>query len=302
MESPTAGARDRLRPAGSGPDRRHNRCVPELPEVETVRLGLEQSVLGAVVTSAKVLGRRTVRRQSPRTFERLVAGRRIEAVGRRGKFLFVTFDRGTLLVHLRMSGQLLLVTDPALPLAPHTHAVLSLADGRELRFVDPRTFGELCFYAPDSVELDAVLTGLGIDPLTDGVDADQLASLCNGRRNAIKTLLLDQKKICGIGNIYADEICFVAKVRPDRLAGSLKRAELARLAVAIKEVLSRAVKDRGSSLRDARYRDLFGEPGAFQSRHAVYGRTGEPCLACGRPIVGIRIAGRSAHFCRKCQR
>ena len=237
------------------------------------------------------------------TFERLVAGRRIEAVGRRGKFLFVTFDRGTLLVHLRMSGQLLLVTDPALPLAPHTHAVLSLADGRELRFVDPRTFGELCFYAPDSVELDAVLTGLGIDPLTDGVDADQLASLCAGRRSAIKTLLLDQKKICGIGNIYADEICFVAKVRPDRLAGSLKRAELARLAVAIEEVLARAVKDRGSSLRDARaIATCSASPAAFQSRHAVYGRTGEPCPACGRPIVGIRIAGRSAHFCRKCQR
>lgn len=276
--------------------------MPELPEVETVRRGLERTVVGATIVRAKVFGARTIRRQAPRTFERQVTGRKIEGVGRRGKFIFVDLDEGTLAVHLRMSGQLLLVDEPNAVTLPHTHAVISFDDGRELRFVDARTFGELFYCGVGGVDLASVVDRLGIDPLLDGVDAQRLESLFAGRRAAVKTLLVDQRLVAGIGNIYADEICFVARLRPDRPAGGLTRTELVHLAQAIVGVLTAAVEMNGSSLRDARYVTLFGEPGRFQSRHAVYGRTGEPCLRCGRPIERVVIAGRSAHFCPHDQR
>ena len=276
--------------------------MPELPEVETVRRGLEQTVVGATIVRVRVLGRRTVRRQTPRAFQRFVRGRRITAVSRRGKFLFIALDEGVIVAHLRMSGQLLLVADAHVPVVPHTHAVFSLDDGRELRFVDPRTFGELFYAGRGGIELDSVLGGLGLDPLIDGVDAAELGALIARRRAAVKSLLLDQRLIAGIGNIYADEICFAARVRPDRPGGAVTKKELARLATAIADVLQEAVSSKGSSLRDSRYRDLFGEPGAFQDQHAVYGREGEPCRRCGRAIERQVIGGRSAHFCPHCQR
>jgi formamidopyrimidine-DNA glycosylase len=277
--------------------------MPELPEVETVRRGLERSVVGRVVELVTVTGKRTIRRQSPTEFADALTGRRLTEAGRHGKYLLVALDDGaTLVAHLRMSGQLLHVASAAEPLVAHTHVRLGLEDGSELRFVDPRTFGELFVaHEHDSSGRPVELAGLGVDPLLDGLGPARLGHLLAARRTSLKAFLLDQHAVAGIGNLYADEILFRARLRPDRQTSSLQPAEVRRLAGAIRTVLSQAVELRGSSLRDARYRDLEGSLGEFQSRHAVYGRAGEPCLRCGSPIERAKLAGRSAHFCAVCQ-
>jgi formamidopyrimidine-DNA glycosylase len=275
--------------------------VPELPEVETVRRGLVGEVLGREITDVTVTGARTVRRHSPALLSILV-GDRFTAIDRYGKYLVARTASGIdLVVHLRMSGQLR-VHDDADPLAPHTHARIGF-DGGELRFVDPRTFGEL-FIADDAdpAGRPVELGGLGPDALDDTVDGRVLHQLFGRRRSALKAVLLDQRAIAGIGNIYADEICFDAGVQPSRQANEISSARAGRIATSIAAVLTAAVDAGGSTLRDARYRGVRGESGGFQDHHAVYARTGEPCRRCGTAIRGIRIAGRSAHFCPKCQR
>ncbi len=277
--------------------------MPELPEVETVRRGLERSVVGHQVTAVEVTGRRTVRRQSSAQFIEALTGRRLVSAGRRGKFLLVGLDDGrTLVIHLRMSGQLLHVADPGEPRPPHTHVRITLDDGSELRFVDPRTFGELFVaadHAADGRPLE--LAALGLDPLLDRLGPAGLSRLLANRRTSIKAFLLDQHALTGIGNLYADEILFRARLRPDRQAASLTATEVRRLTNAIRSVLTEAVELRGSSLRDARYRDLQGLMGEFQGRHAVYARAGEPCVRCGKPVERVTLAGRSSHFCAACQ-
>lgn len=284
--------------------------MPELPEVETVRRGLERFVVGRRLRAVEVSGARTVRRQPPAALVAALEGRCVVAAERFGKYLVLPLGPApggarsgeVLVVHLRMSGQLLRCP-PETPLAPHTHARLSLDDGAELRFVDPRTFGEL--FVTDEVDAagrPGVLAGLGPDPLVDGVDLERLAALARRRRSALKAFLLDQRVLAGIGNIYADEICFAARLRPQRALPALRPVELRRLAAAVTDVLAAATAARGSTLRDARYVDLLGDAGAYQDHHAVYDRTGEPCPRCGTPISRIRIVGRSAHFCARCQR
>jgi len=275
--------------------------VPELPEVETVRRGLVGALVGRTVTAVEVSGPRTVRRQDPAEFARRLEGRRVVGVSRRGKYLLVGCCGGTLVIHLRMTGSLR-ICDPGADRSRHTRAVLALDDGRELRFVDPRTFGELFFVLSEETLLDDVIGRLGPDAAGDSVDAGLLGGLVARRHTTLKALLLDQAMIAGVGNIYADEICFAAALRPDRRTDSLGPDDLARLAAALRAVINRAVEARGTSLGDGSYRDLDGAPGAFQSEHAVYGRAGEPCLVCGTAIVGGRVAGRSTHFCPNCQR
>lgn len=278
--------------------------MPELPEVETVRRDLARLVAGRRVVAVTVAGRRSIRRQSPAEFGASLEGRRIEGVARRGKYLLAALDDGAVLVvHLRMSGQLLLVgAGEQLEQAPHTHVVLALDDGSELRFVDPRTFGEL-FVTADlaSDGRPTALAAIGVDPIVDGLDPGLVGALLARRRTTLKAFLLDQHLVAGVGNLYADEICFRAGLRPDRRTESVSTKEAARLCEAVLAVLGEAVALRGSTLRDARYRDLLGEHGAFQHRHAVYARTGEPCASCGAPVVRARVAGRSAHFCPSCQ-
>jgi formamidopyrimidine-DNA glycosylase len=277
--------------------------VPELPEVETVRRGLDVVAVGQRVLSVDVTGRRTIRRQSIPEFESRLAGRRIEAARRRGKYLLVDLDDGgVLVVHLRMSGQLR-VAEHDEPREPHTHVRLGLSGGQELRFVDPRTFGEL--FVTDDLDdrgVPLLLSGLGTDPITDGLDPSALGELVRGRRVALKAFLLDQRAVCGIGNIYADEICFAARLSPLRRTETLKRADVARLAGATRDVLERAIAGRGSSLRDQRYRDLTGGLGSYQASHATYDRAGLPCPTCGRAIVRSKVIGRSTYFCPRCQR
>jgi formamidopyrimidine-DNA glycosylase len=278
--------------------------VPELPEVETVRLQLTDVVRGQRIVSAKVTGRRTIRRQPIEEFVARIADRVITDVGRWGKFLlFKLDDHSTLVVHLRMSGQLLYVSNPNVEIARHTHVTLDFDSGAQLRFVDPRTFGEL-FIADefDGRGLPVEIAHLGLDPVREELSRAHLDALLVHRRVAIKTLLLDQRKIAGIGNIYGDEICFSSHVRPTRRAMSLTRAERERMASATGEILEAAIRERGSSLKDQTYRDLVGSLGTYQQYHQVYGRTGLACHECGSEIRRVVVGGRSAHYCPRCQR
>ena len=269
-----------------------------------MRRQLAERVLGETITKVSVTGRRTIRRQSPAEFVARVASRRIVNARRWGKFLLVDLDGGEVLViHLRMSGQLRLVTDPAAPPVAHTHVRLSLSSSRELWFVDPRTFGEL--FVVDEVDgrgVPSLIAHLGGDPINEGLTGEALGRLCAHRRVAIKTLLLDQRVIAGIGNIYGDEICYRAGVRPNRRADGLTKREHGRLAVATLEVLTQAIADQGSTLKDQRYRDLVGGLGNYQDHHEVYGRPGLACHRCGATIQRLILGSRSAHYCPRCQR
>lgn len=271
--------------------------MPELPEVETVANGVDARVRGQRVlqvwTSGKSL---TFKSPEPEIVETLT-GATLERVRRVGKSIAIDLTRrkkaaGQFLVHLGMTGRLL-VSQPEVPWPPHTHAVLSLADGRELRFVDPRRFGKL------SVITDpAGYQGPGAEPTTISVEA--FSQLFKGRKLAIKAALLNQSILHGVGNIYADESLFRAGIRPTRQAGKLTRAELARLHAALQQVLAHAIKLGGSSVSD--YVDADGVRGFFQLEHKVYGRAGETCLVCETPLKKLTVGGRTTVYCPRCQR
>jgi len=278
--------------------------VPELPEVETLRADLEREVVGQGVVAASATGLRTFRRYGlPPGGGACLAGRSVLAVERRGKYLVVRLSGPlVVVVHLGMSGQLRAVEADAPPIA-HTHAAVSLTSGRQVRFVDPRTFGEIFVSAgdaPDGVPLE--LAHLGPDPLSAGFGRAELAGLLAARRTRLKPLLLDQRVVAGIGNLYADEVLWAARLAPDRPAGSLGVAAVARLHQSLREVLGAAIAYRGSSLADAQYRDLAGRVGGYQARHAAYGREGQPCQRCGRAIRRRHADGRSTFYCTRCQR
>ena len=280
--------------------------MPELPEVETVRRGLEQRVVGRTIVSVEVGRERTVRRTSARQLIDGLTGATIVSARRRGKYLLCPLDTGdTLLMHLRMSGQLLLVARGA-PALPHTHVVLSLSGEppEQLWFVDPRTFGEVVVFDPTHADVKVPeLARLGVDPLADGLTPDDLRRVLSPRRTRLKPLLLDQHVIAGIGNIYADEILHAARLHPDRVAGSLRRQEVARLHAAMHDVLAAAVVAGGSTLGNSQYVDLMGRGGSYQDDHRVYGRAGERCSTCGRGVIrrGV-VNGRSTYWCPYCQR
>jgi formamidopyrimidine-DNA glycosylase len=280
--------------------------MPELPEVETVRRGLEQRVVGRKILAVDVGRERTVRRTSARQLIDSLAGATILAAGRRGKYLLCPLDTGdTLMMHLRMTGKLLLVPTGA-PALAHTHVVLTLSGEppEELWFVDPRTFGEVVVFDPGHVDVELPeLARLGIDPLADGLSPEALRSLLATRRTRLKALLLDQHTIAGIGNIYADEILHAARLHPDRVAGTLRRQEVVRLHAAMHDVLAAAVVAGGSTLGDSQYVDLMGNGGSYQDDHRVYGRAGERCSTCGRGIITRAVVnGRSTYWCPFCQR
>jgi formamidopyrimidine-DNA glycosylase len=277
--------------------------MPELPEVETVRRGLEHHLVGRRITSVDVGRERTVRRTSR---EALIAGLTdtvVERADRRGKYLLLPLDSGdTLMIHLRMSGQVLLAHDGAVR-PPHTHVVMHLDDGNEAWFVDPRTFGEVVVFDPDHVEVELPeLARLGVDPIAEPFDVERLRAAIGGSRRALKPLLLDQHVVAGIGNIYADEILHRARLRPDRSASSLDRRQLRALYESIVTVLTDAIAAGGSTLGDAQYVDLLGGVGSYQDDHRVYGRGGERCSTCGRGWIRRTVTGgRGTHFCPVCQ-
>ena len=283
--------------------------MPELPEVETVRRGVEAEFAGRLIERVHAGGARTVRRHAdPAELVERVRGRKLVGAGRRGKYLMMHLDSGDVVViHLGMSGQLLLAGTGE-PAVRHTHVAFGFDDGRELRFVDPRTFGEVFVSAPAAVgAAPPELSHLGPDPLVgtggDGPDAavGRFVALLAGRTTRLKPLLMDQTRIAGIGNMYADEILFAAGLRFDRPAGSLGEDEARRLFRSVVAVLSDAIAHRGSSLADEQYRDLYGRLGAYQGRHNVYAREGEPCPRCAAPIERARYGGRSNFYCPRCQ-
>jgi formamidopyrimidine-DNA glycosylase len=275
--------------------------VPELPEVETVRRDLQREVVGRRVVAVEATGARTVRRTSAAAVVDGLTGRTFVGTARRGKYLFVLLDDDhQLLVHLRMSGQLRIVPDDA-PVTPHTHVRMHLDDGRELRFVDPRTFGEVVVVDPQHLAIEAPdVAALGPEPLA--LDRRGLGGLLSGRQRQLKALLTDQRVIAGIGNIYADEICHGARMRYSRPGVSLTQRELDRLHESMRGVLEAAIDAKGSTLSDGQYVDLGGLAGGYQEHHEVYDREGEPCHRCGRAIVRVAWSGRSTYFCPGCQR
>jgi formamidopyrimidine-DNA glycosylase len=280
--------------------------MPELPEVETIARGVDERLRGDRIVEVWFGSHTQPFKTPPAEQAAGLEGRVILGVHRVGKHIVCELGKsgdGLLkvqkpaaqwIVHLGMTGRLL-VTTPEGPVAPHTHARLTLASGRELRFVDPRRFGRLELR---ELKRDEVFTGPGTEPLT--ISPESFAELFRGRRLAIKAALLNQTLLHGVGNIYADESLFRAGIRPRRMAGRLKRAELVRLHGAIQEVLRHAIELGGSSVSD--YVDADGVRGFFQLEHRVYLRTGQPCLVCATPIQRILLAGRGTHFCPVCQR
>lgn len=274
--------------------------MPELPEVETIARGLDKRVRGDTINSVWLGSHPEPLKSPPQAISAALVGARIARVRRVGKHIVVDLEaKGhkksgpsrQWIVHLGMTGQML-VTTPDAEHQKHTHAIASLASGRELRFVDPRRFGRLSVVAEES------FTGPGKEPLTIG--PDEFAKLFRGRKTPIKAALLNQKLLHGVGNIYADESLFRAGIRPRKQAGRLTRAELDRLRASLREVLKEAIKLGGSSVSD--YVDADGREGFFQLQHRVYLRTGQPCLLCRTPIKRLVIGGRGTHYCPKCQR
>ena len=282
--------------------------MPELPEVETVRRGIERRAVGRVVERVEVFRERTVRRQGREAIIDGLTGVRILAARRRGKYLLCDLDSGgVLMMHLRMSGRVLVV-DAGTERPAHTHVVMHLsADDsgarHEMWFVDPRTFGEVVvFDRDDAARVAPELARLGPDPIVDGLDEAQLAGILRGRRGNLKSLLLDQHRIAGIGNIYADEILHRAKLRHNRIPSRLDAPTRKRLVEAIHHVLRDAVAKGGSTLDDTQYVGIDGDPGWFQTEHRVYDRAGERCITCRKArIVRRVVAGRSTCFCPRCQ-
>jgi formamidopyrimidine-DNA glycosylase len=270
--------------------------MPELPEVETVADSLRGYLVGRTIIGATVTWHRTIAQPAVDEFLQQVAGRRIRSVTRRGKYVVIELERGYLLIHLKMSGQLRILPD-AEPLSSHVRVVLNLDSGQQLRFRDTRKFGRI--YLVDNPQ--DVTAGLGPEPLEKDFTLDEFRRLLARRTGRLKPLLLNQHFLAGLGNIYADEALFAAKLHPLRKADSLTADEQARLYEAIRSVLGSAVAGRGTTLSDGGYADASGQSGSYQTRLAVYGRTGQPCLRCGTPVERMVLGGRSAHYCPNCQ-
>jgi formamidopyrimidine-DNA glycosylase len=278
--------------------------MPELPEVEVVRRDLDREIVGKRIRAVEADGMRSIRRHHNRKqFANRLIGKRITGVERRGKYLLCHLEGSDVLViHLGMSGQLLRAKSARESVRKHTHVTITFTQGGQLRFVDPRTFGEMFVTELDAVEKEVnELAHLGMDPLETAMSWDQFGRIIAGRHAKLKPLLMDQKFLAGIGNIYSDEILFGAGLRWDRMSDSLSDQEIRRLYRAIVETLQDAVKYRGSSLADEQYVDLFGKPGEFQLHHKVYAREGEACRRCRHVIVRQRVGGRSTFFCDACQ-
>ena len=264
--------------------------MPELPEVETIARGVDERLRGDRIESTWFSEKPEPFKSPPLLMARELPGRSIDRVYRVGKH--IVFDLADLqwIVHLGMTGRLL-VADPKTAIPPHTHGILHLASGRELRFVDPRRFGRLALKSTR-------FAGTGQEPLS--ISRNDFAALFRGRKSPIKAALLNQKLLHGVGNIYADESLFRAGIRPRRMARYLTRAELDRLHKSLQAVLKKAIALGGSSVSD--YVDAAGVEGFFQLEHRVYMRTGQPCLVCGTPIRRIVVGGRGTHYCPTCQR
>jgi formamidopyrimidine-DNA glycosylase len=270
--------------------------VPELPEVESVRRSLAPALVGRRVAGVRV---REPRLRTPvaRDFAARLTGRRIDGLSRSGKYLLAALDDGRVwLVHLGMTGRLT-VGGPERAAERHDHVLVELDDGRRLTYHDPRRFGRMDVLDPADA---AGVVGAGLDALSPAFTPDVLFAFTRRRRTSIKALLMDQRRVAGLGNIYVSEILFRAGIRPRRRAGGLTRRDCVRLVEATRRVLAEAIGVGGSSISD--YVDGFGRSGEFQLRHHVYDRAGRPCRVCTTPIRSCVVVGRSTFYCPRCQR
>jgi formamidopyrimidine-DNA glycosylase len=278
----------------------------ELPEVEVMRRDLEKDVVGRRVRSAEVKSSRNsmrvIRRHGKRKdFTSRLDGRKLTKVERRGKYILLHLDSGDVLVtHFGMSGQFQR-GNGRVAIEPHTHVVITFHQGGDLRFIDPRTFGEMFVTGADELGKVKELQHIAIDPLDQVFTWPTFQYLLAQRASKMKPLLMDQKFISGLGNIYSDEVLFAAGLRHDRMSDTLSSQEVRRLYRAIQETLQDAIKMRGATLDDEAYVDLFGKPGEYQGELKVYGRAGQPCRRCRTPIQTVRVSNRTSYFCPQCQ-
>jgi formamidopyrimidine-DNA glycosylase len=271
--------------------------MPELPEVETTRRGIEPHLCGQMIQRLIVRQPR-LRWPVPGQLARRVKRARIGEIARRAKYLLISIDNGTLLIHLGMSGSLRIIKDNTPP-GPHDHIDLVLENGARLRFRDPRRFGAWLWTAAPP-ETHPLLNSLGPEPLSSTFNADYLHRLARGRKRAIKSLLMDSHAVAGVGNIYANEALFLSGIHPARPAGRISQQRYDKLVTALKRVLNDAIRQGGTTLRDFTSGD--GKPGYFQQSLSVYARQGKPCPVCTTPIRETRNAQRSTFYCPRCQR
>lgn len=270
--------------------------MPELPEVETTRRGIEPHILGNTLTRV-IVRNASLRWPVPRNLNKALAGLQVESLARRGKYLLLGFPVGSVIIHLGMSGSLRVVncnTDQN----KHDHVEFVFQDGVCLRLRDPRRFGAVLYTAEDPLQ-HKLLVNLGPEPLQRGFSGQHLYDHSRGKKVAVKLFIMNSKIVVGVGNIYANEALFLAGIHPKRIAGRLSAARYDQLAQAIKKVLRAAIKSGGTTLRDFTAED--GRPGYFQQKLNVYGKVGEPCPTCGAPIKHITLGQRATYFCPKCQ-
>jgi formamidopyrimidine-DNA glycosylase len=274
--------------------------MPELPEVETIRTRLEPGLVGRTFERVLITDPRLTRPEPPEVVAAELEGQRVQAVGRRGKYLIVEFESGRhLLIHLRMTGNVLHPARSASDADPHRRAVVRLDDGSDVAYRDVRRFGTWELLEPGELDEYFAARRLGREPLDRAFTTKALSRALADRRAPVKAALLDQRAAAGVGNIYADEALWRARIHPLRPAGSLSPDEVAALRKSVREALRTGIARQGASLRD--YRRPDGGRGGMQDRFRVYGRDGEPCLRCGTPIEKIRAGGRGTWFCPHCQ-
>jgi formamidopyrimidine-DNA glycosylase len=273
--------------------------VPELPEVETIRRQLAPALEGRRIEGIEVRDARWCEPAPPEAVEDAVRGREIERVARRGKYLILSLEDDVhLVMHLRMTGNLLLTDDPADP--QHMRVDVHLDDGQRLLFVDVRRFGTGDVLLGSDALAEYFDSRLGVEPLSADFTGEALRAMAKGRKQPVKAFLLNQERIAGVGNIYADEALWRARIHPLRPVGKLKRDQIEALRGAVVESLQLGIDSKGASIDD--YRHVDGARGTFQERFVAYSREGEPCLRCGTPIEKLRAAGRGTYVCPSCQR
>jgi formamidopyrimidine-DNA glycosylase len=271
--------------------------MPELPEVETIRRHLAPFVEGRRLVRLEVLDPRWCEPAPPETLDDAVRGRRVEEVGRRGKYLIWSFDDEVhLVMHLRMTGNLLIVGDRQ---PPYARVLLPLDSGETIAFTDPRRFGTGVVLLGDDALEDYFARRIGVEPLSPDFTTDALRALARDRRQPVKAFLLTQERLAGVGNIYADEALFRARIHPERPVGTLRRPQLDALRQGVIDSLNEGIDSRGASIDD--FRNPDGAEGLFQTRFQVHLRAGEPCPRCGTTIKKMRAAGRGTYVCEKCQ-
>lgn len=270
--------------------------MPELPEVETTRRGVQPYIEGQAITKM-VVRHRGLRWPVPEGLETLVCGQTVDHVDRRAKYLLLRCDTGTLIIHLGMSGRLR-VLDNDDNIGKHDHVDIYFSNGHVLRFTDPRRFGAV-LWAEDDTDSHPLIAHLGPEPLSEHFDADYLYQRAKGRSSNIKSFIMNGEVVVGVGNIYANEALFLAGIHPAKAAGKISKKKMAGLVEAIKLVLDKALLAGGTTLRDFRRSD--GKPGYFTQELHVYGRQNQPCLICEHPISCIRQAQRATYFCQQCQ-